>query len=534
VTSAIPPQARRAAPGGGGSFRRWRRTRPFWGGLFVILGGAEIFGTTQMSLGGLTFQLGPTGFLSWLIPTILVACGMLLWFSPQQRLFYAIVAAVTALYSLIGVNLGGFFLGMLIALLGSAMGFAWTPLPQQPSPPPPPVPPAGGVGHHPDETQEIDYGGSHRRPAEPAPSTMDELFSGPMTDTLPPPRNPLRERDYPPVPEPPHRPEVPYQRPANPYSTDHPYGDPPAGSGGALPRRSPKLLAITLLALSLSATGAVMLRGTTPAQAEPCQTPPKPGATQTAPPPTKPEPTATPTPTPTAQPGAGEEKDGNPVGDFFHGIADGFRDLFGGGNKEEAPAAEPTPTVTPPADRKGTGQKPVGKPVTKPKAPAEKPGDGCGTPQDKPTKPAKQLAADEDQPPVQATPSKLTGSKVTMEKLKFEGVVPLPIKGGGTVRTLKFTMTNSVTTDFELRVPGSAGKATSLKSRTLTVEGDVQFYTSRFHATLLHIPVTFDPDHPPPPLPLDLFPITFGEPEIDLVYVQCATLKAPTLDIGLV
>ena len=80
-------------------FRRWRRARPFWGGLFTALAGLEIFGTTQMSLGGLTFQMGPTGFLSWLIPVILFACGMLMWFSPQQRLFYAIVAAVTAVHS---------------------------------------------------------------------------------------------------------------------------------------------------------------------------------------------------------------------------------------------------------------------------------------------------------------------------------------------------------------------------------------------------------------------------------------------------
>ncbi|RZU75239.1 hypothetical protein EV384_3771 [Micromonospora kangleipakensis] len=128
MTSAEPqpvPPKRSDAPWRG--FRHWRRTRPFWGGLFTALAGLEIFGTTQMSLAGLAFQMGPTGFLSWLVPTILVTCGLLMWFRLQHRILYAVVAAVTTLFSLIGVNLGGFFVGLLLGLLGSALGFAWAP-----------------------------------------------------------------------------------------------------------------------------------------------------------------------------------------------------------------------------------------------------------------------------------------------------------------------------------------------------------------------------------------------------------------------
>nr|CAG38679.1 hypothetical protein [Micromonospora echinospora] len=137
MTSADPQHAR----SGGFSqtrrrFHRWRRSRPFWGGLLTALAGVQIFGTTQMSLGGLTFQMGPTGFLSWVIPTILVACGMFMWFTPQHRMFYAVVAAVTALFSLIGVNLGGFFVGLLLGMVGSALGFAWAPAVRRQRPPP--------------------------------------------------------------------------------------------------------------------------------------------------------------------------------------------------------------------------------------------------------------------------------------------------------------------------------------------------------------------------------------------------------------
>ncbi|MGN9779171.1 DUF6114 domain-containing protein [Micromonospora sp. H33] len=108
-------------------FRRWRGTRPFWGGLLTALAGLAIFGTTQMSLSGLTFQMGPTGFLSWLIPAILVTAGLLMWFSPQHRIFYAVVAAVTALFALIGVNLGGFLVGTVIGVVGSSLAVGWVP-----------------------------------------------------------------------------------------------------------------------------------------------------------------------------------------------------------------------------------------------------------------------------------------------------------------------------------------------------------------------------------------------------------------------
>ncbi|MEU4336553.1 DUF6114 domain-containing protein, partial [Micromonospora lupini] len=108
-------------------FRRWRRSRPFWGGLLTALAGVEMFASTRMTLNGLSFHSGATGLLSLLIPVILVTCGVLLWFTPAQRLFYSIVAAVTAVYALIGLNLGGFFVGLLLGIVGSALAFAWTP-----------------------------------------------------------------------------------------------------------------------------------------------------------------------------------------------------------------------------------------------------------------------------------------------------------------------------------------------------------------------------------------------------------------------
>src|SRR5439155_6145035 len=109
-------------------FRRWRRGRPFWGGALLVLSGAEIFLSGNLSLGSLSVKLGLQGFLSYLIPVVLVLCGLLTWFSPQQRLFYGIVGALVAVYSLIGVNLGGFLIGLVLGVLGGGLAAAWTPV----------------------------------------------------------------------------------------------------------------------------------------------------------------------------------------------------------------------------------------------------------------------------------------------------------------------------------------------------------------------------------------------------------------------
>ncbi|MEU7774098.1 DUF6114 domain-containing protein [Micromonospora taraxaci] len=150
MTTANPSHAR---PGGPAQawrlFRRWQRSRPFWGGLLTALAGLEMFASTRMTVNGLSFHSGASGLLSLLIPVILVTCGLLLWFTPAQRLFYSVVAAVTAVYSLIGLNLGGFFVGLLLGIVGSALAFAWTPVqpaasdpadvPTHPTPPAPDV-----------------------------------------------------------------------------------------------------------------------------------------------------------------------------------------------------------------------------------------------------------------------------------------------------------------------------------------------------------------------------------------------------------
>jgi hypothetical protein len=516
-------------------FRRWRRARPFWGGLFTALAGLEIFATTQLSLSGLTFQMGPTGFLSWLIPVILFACGMLLWFSPQQRLFYAIVAAVTAVYSLIGVNLGGFFIGLLLGMVGSALGFAWVPRKADPV-------------AAPDGTEPVD---EDRPVDEDEPALVDDLMprqreedaTGVLTDTLPQPRNPLRE----PAP-------VDTEARSGADSTQVlPAIDPdgPRPGGGY---RDPKLYAILLVLASVSAAGLLGLRTEQPALAAPvaCPTstaPVKPSATAPA--------SASPTPAPT------KTSDGN----LLTEIIDGITGIFTGGDSADGTSTEPSPTPTPSAvaaapdaataaEPTATGTTtaatptgsatttaapaPSGSAPAKPTAPAE-PTDPCASPaptKPKPVeagKPLPRLAAEPGQPLVAAKPSKLTGSKVTMTGLRFEGIVDLDT-GDGKLKVLKFTMDKAVTDDFVLAADGPGSTTARYVTDQLTVKGDVAFYATRFVGRLLGIKITLTPDLPfPDGIPITSpLPITFTDPVIDLAYVNSDVLTAkPTLKLDL-
>lgn len=106
-------------------FRRWRRQRPFIGGLLVILGGIELFFSGQLDTGNLHIQLGIEGLQATIIPITLVVLGALAMAMPVHHVFYGILALIIAVYSLVGVNLGGFILGMLLASIGAVLVVAW-------------------------------------------------------------------------------------------------------------------------------------------------------------------------------------------------------------------------------------------------------------------------------------------------------------------------------------------------------------------------------------------------------------------------
>ncbi|MEV7034903.1 DUF6114 domain-containing protein [Streptomyces sp. NPDC093272] len=108
------------------AFRGWRSRRPFWGGLLLTLGGGWILLTEKASL-KVVVHVGMQGLAGYLLPVVMVICGLLALFNPSQRLFYSIVGILCSLGSWVTSNLGGFFIGLALGAVGSCMIFGWLP-----------------------------------------------------------------------------------------------------------------------------------------------------------------------------------------------------------------------------------------------------------------------------------------------------------------------------------------------------------------------------------------------------------------------
>src|SRR6266702_3381186 len=107
-------------------FRRWRRERPFSAGLSILLAGLEIGWAPHSSVGKM-LSMGLPGISSLFISIFLVVFGITVWFFPTYRVFAGIASILLALLSLVATNLGGFFVGFLLAMFGGAFAVAWTP-----------------------------------------------------------------------------------------------------------------------------------------------------------------------------------------------------------------------------------------------------------------------------------------------------------------------------------------------------------------------------------------------------------------------
>ncbi|MFK0122515.1 DUF6114 domain-containing protein [Streptomyces nigra] len=125
-TSAAPGQLTRRRL----QFRAWRGTRPFWAGLFIMIGGVPImyFPYAHLQIGHLTLAMSTTaGAGSLIIGVLLVVLGISLWFQKHIRTFAGVAAILLGLVSIPVSNFGGFVVGFLFSLIGGAMAVAWAP-----------------------------------------------------------------------------------------------------------------------------------------------------------------------------------------------------------------------------------------------------------------------------------------------------------------------------------------------------------------------------------------------------------------------
>jgi len=431
----------------------WRRSRPFWAGILLLVSGAELLliPLPEHSM-GLLLHVGTGGVAGILIGALLIVCALLLWFSPAQRTFYAIVAILLAIGALIASNLGGFVIGTLLGVLGGSLGFAWTPVdpaaapargrrrrPRWPLPPGAPGKPSAGL----DLIRGPRPGNSGRTgPSEPGAAeaggnkaSSDEVSAGAV-----------RASDV----------------QSDELRSDEVAGGEAGESGHGVSYRG--LLVLPLAAGLIFAAGHPAPPGSA---AGPARSSPVPAAVVTsarltdAPgAPAAPDPLPTCLPLPLPLPCGSPSPSPSPAP-----------------STSPAPGQSPAPPVIGPTTGPGRGR-PGG------------PGRGGRT---RHVKKATVSGAVE----VAAVPSVITARSATLTGLSFDGVATVPT-AAGPVKMLKFSMSGlSLAGDDDLMVT-EGGFALAIRADTLNFTGDVTLLTTKFSGDLLGVPLTFTPSSPPP------------------------------------
>ncbi|MEU7296648.1 DUF6114 domain-containing protein [Streptomyces exfoliatus] len=107
-----------------GWFRAFRRTRPFWGGVWLVAGGWTVLKFSLSSL-QLIVSTGFGGVAGYLVGGGMILCGLVPMALPAQRYTFGLIGVVLAVVSLVVSNLGGFLLGMTLGVLGGSMMVGW-------------------------------------------------------------------------------------------------------------------------------------------------------------------------------------------------------------------------------------------------------------------------------------------------------------------------------------------------------------------------------------------------------------------------
>jgi hypothetical protein len=432
---AVPPAARRGAlltdwrytwrP----AWRTWRRSRPFAGGLLMLLAGLELLliplsGVLSHGAVKLVVYIGIGGVFGVLIGILLITAGVAVWVSPAHRVFYGVAGVVLGIASFPTSNLGGFFICMLLAILGGSLAFAWTPgataLLAAPMPPQAPAVP---------EATE---------PLTAEPPTLPDSGALPEFGTLP--------------------------------------------DSGAQPRAWPlAAIAAPLAVMAGLLTGHAAAPAASAADSRPSQTcilgiiclggggsSPSPGTTPT---PTYSLPTCLPTalpsPLPTPLPSALASLP-TAILKQLEALPQCVASALPKSLPVTVPTAVPGLPVPVPGLSPGTGTKP-GTTAPKPKTAAA--GGGIVAP---------------------AAISVITAGSATMTGFTYQGNAKLPTAAGGTVTMMKFTA-SSLTLSSAAQTITEAGHTVTVSSPEFAFSGNVVLYATKLSGSLAGIPLTFTP-----------------------------------------
>jgi hypothetical protein len=115
---------RRIAAGARRWFRAFRRTRPFWGGLWLALGGYVVIHLNATPL-GLAIGGGWNRSGGYILGGAMVMFGLVAWFSPLYARMVGLFGVLAALAAFVSSNLGGLLVGSVLGILGGSMIWGW-------------------------------------------------------------------------------------------------------------------------------------------------------------------------------------------------------------------------------------------------------------------------------------------------------------------------------------------------------------------------------------------------------------------------
>jgi Family of unknown function (DUF6114) len=446
--SRLPATDRRRGSQARAAWRRWRRSRPFWGGLLLVLAGLELLAlplTGVLAHGAikLVIYIGIGGVFGVLIGILLIAAGIVLWVNPTHRVFYGIAGIVLGIVSFPASNLGGFVLGMLLAIIGGALAFAWVPA----EPESVDVAPAGRAGDDAPEGRADDNAPEGRDAGDEEPSDGLDLMSGTRaewegTATI--------AEEAAPAPE-----------EAAPASDGGAYS---VGDGAAYRTLAVAAMPAVLVAGLLGTSGAARAASTPQSggcilgiicMPTPSPSPsPSPSPTTSVP---------TPSPTPTAP-------------------------------SSSAPSAPGSPSPTPSSGQSGTGT-PTATPSTS--ATASPSPSGTSTKAAKSAAKGKKAAPKDAAPPgvtASAAASVLTAGSVTLTDFQYLGNVSVPVSGGASEEMMEFTASSAdLSGDVTVSVT-QGGLTTDTSSPTLGFNDDMTLYATKLCGNLFGVlPICFTP-----------------------------------------
>jgi ABC-type microcin C transport system permease subunit YejE len=108
------------------AFRDWRRSRPFWAGVWTMLGGLLIAYIPATAFKLLLIANGSL-ILGILVGALIGAFGLMLWFARPLRVLLGVLILLLSLVSFFTSDFGGLLLGMMMGLVGGSLALAWVP-----------------------------------------------------------------------------------------------------------------------------------------------------------------------------------------------------------------------------------------------------------------------------------------------------------------------------------------------------------------------------------------------------------------------